>query len=502
MTTHSYRSPQLQAETVRVWPRFLTVTGITLASALLPAAAVGCSAKQGDGVATSSNDLSALSGAEIVGSIAYGQSVGPISYTENPRYRALSFQGNRGDDVRITASGTGVPAVWLLGPDFATITSATAEVSARSITISTSLPAAQTYYIAFREADQEDAQFTVSLSASSGPNPPPPPPQGNPADPFDPASCSGPTASVGELESWLMPGETSTPLGSGALTVQTRSCVTRSTGPDCSDWATQSGSGETVALTLTQANDGATVTFHGAQDWAAVNVTSSGVSATTTSIAFNALPTLPSGSTGGVVTDHCFRIPVPGTGRANNEVSWTESRGAIVAQFQSKPNRPVIPPPVNDPNDPFAPASCQGPTVTVGELEDHFAHGQVSTSLPNGSLSVQTRTCAIRSSGADCQPWVMQPNSGETVAFTLNQENDGVGVTFHGAHDWAAVNVTSSGVSATTTSIAFNALPTLPSGSSGAVMTPSCFRLPIPGAGRSGTNVSWTESRGVILGRY
>lgn len=181
-----------------------------------------------DDQATSSA-LRQLESNEIVGTIRYGQTVGPIHYTENPRYRALSFQGQANDDMHAVLKSNGISAVWILSSTFETLKSAKGSSAGRDLAIDYRLGSTGTYYIAFREADQEDADFTVSLDRTNAPSPPPV----DNSDPFSPASCQGPTMTVEQAVARFAPAATKAVLGSYHVHARMRGC-NNTTG--CAGW--------------------------------------------------------------------------------------------------------------------------------------------------------------------------------------------------------------------------------------------------------------------------
>jgi hypothetical protein len=143
-------------------------------------ALAGCQADAGDFSTDASADgaLTALTPAEIVGEIEYGETSAPINYTDTPRYRALTFEGHAGDHVTITVhSAVGHARAWLLYPNFSNLAyDDNLSGAAHDAHVEATLPDTATYFIAFRDAFQENATFTVSLDGPQVPPPPPPPP--------------------------------------------------------------------------------------------------------------------------------------------------------------------------------------------------------------------------------------------------------------------------------------------------------------------------------------
>jgi hypothetical protein len=78
--------------------RIVGLASLTLAAAL-GASLAACQASDSDQLAAAEQELRALTPNEIQGDIAYGQTV-DVGYTATPRYRALRFQGTKGDKVK------------------------------------------------------------------------------------------------------------------------------------------------------------------------------------------------------------------------------------------------------------------------------------------------------------------------------------------------------------------------------------------------------------------
>lgn len=104
---------------------------------------------------------------KISGSLDYGQTSGPTSYTKNPRYRAYKFAGNAGDDVEVwVRSNNGDPVTWILDNDFHLIASNDdASSSDTNSHIKTKLPASPsiTHYIVVRDYWLDPMTFKVEL---------------------------------------------------------------------------------------------------------------------------------------------------------------------------------------------------------------------------------------------------------------------------------------------------------------------------------------------------
>lgn len=191
--------------------------------ALLASLAVGCavSSEAEEDTANSSDELRALTAAEVVGTISYGETRPGVAYDESLTYRALRFQGTAGDQIEINVRASGADArAWLLGSTYATLKSNdNAGPGTKDALITHKIAKTGQYYIAFREKNYEDATFSVSLRKTNAPPPPPPPPVD---DPFDPASCQGP--SHPNLASLFAPGATQQSLGASVAKWQSRQC--------------------------------------------------------------------------------------------------------------------------------------------------------------------------------------------------------------------------------------------------------------------------------------
>jgi hypothetical protein len=169
--------------------------------------------------ANTSDELRALSPAEVVGEIGYGETRAGLAYDESLTYRALRFQGTAGDQIEINVRASGADArAWLLGSSYATLKSNdNAALGTKDARITHKIAKTGQYYIAFREKNYEDAMFSVSLRKTNA-LPPPPPVD----DPFDPASCQGPTNP--NLASLFSPGATKQSLGAYVAKWQSREC--------------------------------------------------------------------------------------------------------------------------------------------------------------------------------------------------------------------------------------------------------------------------------------
>ena len=179
----------------------------------VPAFTVGCSsarsadgAEGGENAESAESELRALKSNEIVGTIQFGQTVGPLAYTEQPLYRALAFNGTKGASVDIwVRSSDGDARAWLTSSSFSTLAANDdASLGDRDAHLVKTLSKTGTYYIVWREKNREDATFRVSLNAPpAGPPPAGPPPAGPPpgpgVDPFA-AWMGGPLVATGTCQ--------------------------------------------------------------------------------------------------------------------------------------------------------------------------------------------------------------------------------------------------------------------------------------------------------------
>jgi hypothetical protein len=135
----------------------------TIARAFGVAFVVACSSTPPSNPATDDGQLGTISGDEIVGTLTYGQTSAPVTYTSLPRYRAFSFDGATGDNVRIDVRSTdGLAMAWLQSDTGETV--AYDATGSNDATISTTLAASGAYLIVFREAALHTSTFTVSLA--------------------------------------------------------------------------------------------------------------------------------------------------------------------------------------------------------------------------------------------------------------------------------------------------------------------------------------------------
>ncbi len=134
---------------------------------LAPACSASHDADDGDAAATA--ELRALSSAEIIGTLSYGETSAPVSYESTPTYRAFRFQGAAGDQVEAWVRSTdGDARGWIVTSAFKNVVSNdNADGSTLDAKLVATLKSTGTYYVVFRDKASEDATFTVSLAKGS-----------------------------------------------------------------------------------------------------------------------------------------------------------------------------------------------------------------------------------------------------------------------------------------------------------------------------------------------
>ena len=136
----------------------------------------GCASAPEENVTEQSEGLRVLESNEIVGTIAYGQTK-RVNYSPTPRYRALSFQASKGDQISVSVRGiaNADPLAFLLASDYSTLVRNDNETtSTRNAKITYTTQKAGKYFIAVREMDEETSptsQFDVELSKTNAPPP-------------------------------------------------------------------------------------------------------------------------------------------------------------------------------------------------------------------------------------------------------------------------------------------------------------------------------------------
>jgi hypothetical protein len=113
---------------------------------------------------------------KIVGSLDYGQTSASVKYTKTPRFRAVKFGGNAGDqvDVSVRSNDGGDAVAWVLDNSFKVLGSNDdANSNTYDSHISLTLPASSsvTHYIVFRDYDLVTSHYSVALTGTgAGPS--------------------------------------------------------------------------------------------------------------------------------------------------------------------------------------------------------------------------------------------------------------------------------------------------------------------------------------------
>lgn len=147
---------------------------ILLVSVVAAAACTQAKAPVGD-------DFSALAGLDaksdafsyrmkIAGSLGYGQTQA-VTYSKSPRYRAVKFAGNAGDQVDVwVRSADGDAVAWVLDNGFHVLASNDdADDSTLDARLTLTLPAnaSATHYVVFRDYTLAPSHFTVALAGAA-----------------------------------------------------------------------------------------------------------------------------------------------------------------------------------------------------------------------------------------------------------------------------------------------------------------------------------------------
>ena len=115
---------------------------------------------------------------KIVDSLTYGQETASAHYTKTPKYRAYTFSAEGGDSIDVwVRSSNGDPMTWVLDSKFKILAknddaSDTDTNSHIDFTLpastDTGLPAPAVYYVVYRNATTDSADFTVKLTGGPG----------------------------------------------------------------------------------------------------------------------------------------------------------------------------------------------------------------------------------------------------------------------------------------------------------------------------------------------
>jgi hypothetical protein len=143
---------------------------LLLASLTSTFAACAAPTDHDEALAEAEEALRALSPAEIVGTLAYGETSAPVPYTKAPLYRAFAFEGKKGDPVDAWVRSTdGDARAWLVTGSFKTIaTNLDAAPGTKDARVQATLTEGGTHYVVFRESARKDATFAVALAKAAG----------------------------------------------------------------------------------------------------------------------------------------------------------------------------------------------------------------------------------------------------------------------------------------------------------------------------------------------
>lgn len=254
----------------------MTRSNMVRISALLSLLALpmGACAVAEEQAATSSDDLRRLTPPEIVGSIAYGETKS-VSYSSEPRYRALSFQATEGDKIDARFVGAkGLDTIgFLLSDSFATLTSNDDEsANSRASHFTYEITKTGTYYLAVREANEEDGTIAITLSKSGTVTPPVVTPPTPPSDFFNPQSCTGAPLTQADAIQYFPKGSAGKSVtiskGPGKFYLRARTCSEFS---GCSDW---------VEKAVTKSTDTDSGVAYASSSWYYVDKFASGIALT------------------------------------------------------------------------------------------------------------------------------------------------------------------------------------------------------------------------------
>jgi len=148
--------------------RILFLGFVTLAACVQAKAPVDDSFDDLSGVDVKSDSFSYRM--KIAGSLAYGESA-PVTYTKSPRYRAVKFAGNAGDQIDAWVRSTDGDAVaWVLDNSFHVLgTNDDADDTTLDAHVSLTLPASPsaTHYVVFRDYALTTSHYTVALAGAT-----------------------------------------------------------------------------------------------------------------------------------------------------------------------------------------------------------------------------------------------------------------------------------------------------------------------------------------------
>jgi hypothetical protein len=141
-----------------------------VAVCLVPLAVGACAGDPSGEEGSSVDAITTLGQDEIVGSIAYGQTIG-VEYTSTPARRAWRFDGRKGEIVELKAAATTGDAVaWIVDAASQALAFNDDATSTTKDSLATlQIPADGTYYVVVREKGYRSTHMDVSLRLVNGP---------------------------------------------------------------------------------------------------------------------------------------------------------------------------------------------------------------------------------------------------------------------------------------------------------------------------------------------
>ncbi len=98
---------------------------------------------------------------KVVGVLRYGETSGPIEYSDTPPYRAFVFEGQGRDQIEVTVTGAGQNAfVAVADPALNVIASGTGHLS---VSLPDRGPDTETFYVVFKDQIDRPAHLSVQL---------------------------------------------------------------------------------------------------------------------------------------------------------------------------------------------------------------------------------------------------------------------------------------------------------------------------------------------------
>jgi hypothetical protein len=103
---------------------------------------------------------------KVVGVLRYGQTSGPVAYSDTPQYRAFVFEGHGNDRIEVTVTGAGQNAfVAVADPALNAIASGTGHLS---VTLPDRGPDPETFYVVFKDRTNRQTRISVQLKKNAG----------------------------------------------------------------------------------------------------------------------------------------------------------------------------------------------------------------------------------------------------------------------------------------------------------------------------------------------